>query len=65
MPRPRRTIRPTSLLTSIPEDLRARLDLKLYSPIEGRIPHGAYSEYLCTLIRADLDKTTQKETQNA
>lgn len=54
MPKPRRTIRPTQLNVSIPETLRAEVDLKLYSEVERRVPHGAYSAYICRLIEADL-----------
>lgn len=54
MPRPKRTIRPTYLNLAIPEDVRVLLDLRLYSELEGRVPHGAYSEYVCRLIRADI-----------
>lgn len=55
MPKPRRTIRPTVFNLSIPEDLRARLDLALWDEIEGRVPHGRYTAYICGLIRDDLD----------
>lgn len=55
MPKPRRTIRPTQLNVSIPEDLRMRVDLLLFSDVERRVPHGAYSEYICRLIKRDLD----------
>ncbi len=54
MPKPRRTIRPTYLNLAIPEDVRALLDLHLYSELEGRVPHGAYSAFICDLIRKEL-----------
>ena len=54
MPKPRRTIRPTYLNLAIPEDIRAMLDLHLYSTVERRVPHGAYSAYITNLIRADI-----------
>jgi uncharacterized protein YcgL (UPF0745 family) len=38
-------IRPTRLEVSIPEDLRARLDLYLYSEVENRVPFGAYQKF--------------------
>lgn len=56
MPKPRRTVRPTYLNLALPEDVRALLDLRLYSPLEGRVPHGAYSAYIAQLIRTDLTK---------
>jgi len=54
MPRPKRTIRTTYINLSVQENVRAVLDLRLYSPLEGRVPHGAYSEYICGLIMRDL-----------
>lgn len=62
MPKPRRTIRPTQLNVSIPENLRAKIDLLLFSPVENRVPHGAYSAYICRLIEADL-KGAKNELQ--
>lgn len=32
-------------------DLRARLDLELVSPLEGRVPHGKYREFFEELLR--------------
>lgn len=54
MAKPRKTIRPTPLNLALPEDLRAVLDLKLYSPLEGRVPHGAYSKYIGDLLHKAL-----------
>ncbi len=54
MPRPRKTLRPTYLNLALPEDIRARMDLLLFSPLEGRVPHGAYSRFICDLIRKEL-----------
>ncbi len=54
MPKPKRTIRPTYLNLAIPENVRALLDLHLYSDLEGRVPHGAYSDYISGLILKDL-----------
>jgi hypothetical protein len=60
MPKPRRTIRPTYLNLAIPEDLRAILDLHLFSPLEGRVPHGAYTAFINTLIRKELQNETHQ-----
>lgn len=65
MPRPRRTIRPTQLNVSIPETLRAEVDLKLYSEVERRVPHGAYSAYICRLIEEDLKGVSQALRERA
>ena len=43
--------RPVKLTTNLPEDVRARLDLHLYSEVENRIPKGAYSNFLIDRIR--------------
>ena len=56
MPKPRSIIRPTYVHINIPEDLRARLDLLLFSEVEHRVPYGAYGTYICNLIRRDLEK---------
>lgn len=44
-------IRPVTLHTQISEDLRAKLDLHLYSNLEGRVPKGAYRAFFENLIR--------------
>jgi len=54
MPRPKKVIRPVEKSISIPQDLCARIDLLLYSELEGRVPHGAWSRYIQELIRKDL-----------
>ena len=43
-------IRPIKLTTTIPEDIRAKLDLHLYSELEGRVPKGAYQQFLVSRI---------------
>jgi len=54
MPRRPSVIRPTSLHISLPEDVRVKLDLLLYSPIEQRIPRSAYQEFFAERIREFL-----------
>lgn len=49
--RPQNILRPIKLTTYLPEDLRAQLDIHLYSEIEGRVPHGAYSQFLAERVR--------------
>ena len=51
MPRPPNIIRPTSLKTSIPEDLRGWLEVHLWSDTEQRVPHGAYQQLIVRLLR--------------
>lgn len=57
MPKPRNTNAPTRLDLAIPEDLRARLDLLLYSELEGRVPHGAYARFFCSRLREHFEWT--------
>lgn len=46
-----RIIRPTRLNTTLPEDVRAKLDLYLYSETEQRIPMGAYQKFIIERIQ--------------
>lgn len=55
MARPRKAIRPVEKTVSLPEDLVARVELELYSELEGKVPFGAWQKYLERLIRSDLD----------
>jgi hypothetical protein len=45
-----RIIRPTKLTMALPEDIRAKLDLYLYSEAQQRIPHGAYQKFMVERI---------------
>jgi hypothetical protein len=51
MAKPRNIVRPVALRTTFPEDIRARLDLYLWSEVEGRVPQGAYQRFLISRIR--------------
>lgn len=44
--KPPKILRPIRLSTTIPEDVRAKLDLYLYSEVEGRVPFGAYQKFI-------------------
>lgn len=57
--RPPNVMRPIQLTTNIPEDLRAKLDLHLFSQVEGRVPHGAYSRFLAERIREFFEPKNQ------
>lgn len=59
MARPRKAIRPVEKTVSLPEDLVARVELELYSEVEGKVPFGAWQKYLERLIRDDLNKRAQ------
>jgi hypothetical protein len=52
--------RPVEKTISISESLVAKVDLVLWSQVEGRVPHGAWSRYVEGLIQADLIAKTEK-----
>lgn len=54
MARPRKAIRPIEKRISIDEDLVARVELELWSDLEGKVPFGSWSQYINRLIRNDL-----------
>lgn len=54
MPRPRLTDRPKQFNVQLPESLYGKVRVELYSELEGRVPHGALSELVQTLIRGWL-----------
>jgi len=49
-------VRSTKLTVMIPEDTRARLDLFLYSEVEGRVPFGAYQKFFVERINEFLNE---------
>lgn len=51
MPRPPKKIRPVQMNLSLDEDVVARMQLELYSEVEQRIPHGAQSKFINTVLR--------------
>jgi hypothetical protein len=56
MGRPRKAIRPVEKNISLPEDLVTRVDLELYSTIDGKVPFGAWQRFIERLVRAELDR---------
>ena len=50
--------RPTGLLLKLPESWRARLDLHLFSELEGRVPKGKYVEFFIERLRDFFDSRT-------
>lgn len=63
MARPKKAIRPVEKNISLPEDLVARVDLELFSELEGKVPFGAWQRYVERLIRDDLAKRASAQTQ--
>lgn len=55
MGRPKNTIRSIEKNISIPENVVIQVDLKLFSELESRVPHGAWSRYITGLIQADME----------
>lgn len=51
MPAPRNAIPTIPLTTGLPEDLMDRLNLHLFSEVEGRVPKGAYKDFFAQRIR--------------
>jgi len=51
MPRPRNIIPSIQVCIMLPEDVKGRLDLLLFSEVEGRIPLGAYQNFLVARIQ--------------
>lgn len=59
MPRSPNIMRPSKLNTSLPQDLRAWLDLHLWSDTESRVPYGAYQKLIIQLLyehKAKIEK---------
>jgi len=59
--RPPNVLRPCKLSIYLPEDLKAKLDLHLFSQLENRIPHGAYSTFMTERVRAFFNPTPVEE----
>ena len=60
MARPRKVVRSVQKNLALPEDLVARVELMLYSELEGRVPVGAWQGYVSELIRQDLSRRGQE-----
>lgn len=50
MPKPRKIDRPHRLEISLPASVYHGLQRELFSDIEGRVPHGAYSTVVQGLV---------------
>ena len=55
-------IRPVKVHTALPEDLWAKIQFHLHSPVEGRVPKGAFQ---ALMIRLLTDYLNLKENGNA
>lgn len=61
--RPSKVIQNLKKHISIPIDLVARLELELYSEVEGRIPMGAQQQFFETLLRDHFERQDQEVAQ--
>lgn len=59
--RPPKVERMVEIRPTIPEELKARVDLLLFSPLEGRVPYGKLGELVSMLLQEHLDKLAQQE----
>ena len=57
--RPPNILRPIRLHTTLPEDLWLKLTTYLYSESEGRVPVGAYQQFICDRIREYFTRKEQ------
>ena len=55
MAKPRKVVRPIEKNISLDEVLVASVEARLFSELEGRTPHGAWSRYVKSLIQKDLE----------
>jgi hypothetical protein len=53
--RPPKASRPVEKNISLPEDLVLRVDLLLFSELEGKVPHGAWSRLVTRVLTHYLD----------
>lgn len=56
MPRPRKIDRPVEKRVMLPESLVARVELELFSDLEGKVPFGAWQRFLTDVIMERLAK---------
>lgn len=54
MARPRKTDRPIEKNISLPQSIVVRVELELFSALEGKVPFGAWQRYIVRLVEADL-----------
>lgn len=50
MPRPIANLKRARIELRLPTDIADRLDLLLYSPLQGRVPYGAREKLITTLL---------------
>lgn len=58
MARPKRAVRPVEKSLSLPQDIADRIELMLWSDLEGKVPHGAFSKFIEQAVREWFVKRT-------
>lgn len=56
MPQPKKVIRTRFLRVGIPEDVLAKVDMELYSELEGRVPLGSYQKLITPMLEEWLQE---------
>jgi hypothetical protein len=56
MPRPKNIIPPVEVRVNIPQDLFLRLQIELFSEVDGKVPYAAVSKYMTALLRKSLEE---------
>lgn len=62
MPRHPKADKPVEKTINIPTSVCTKVDLILFSELEMRVPHGAWSRYICNLIDQDLARRQSEKT---
>lgn len=65
MARPKKTIRNVQKNIGIEEEYASKLDIILFSEIENRVPHGAYSTFFNKLLRDYFDEQARIQANNS
>lgn len=61
MPRIKQIDRPVEKSISIPSSIHTRVELQLFSELEGRVPHGAWSRLTSQLMEEWLAKLPKEK----
>ena len=65
MGRKPKIIKPVQLCLKLPQDLLLKLQLHLYSEVEGRVPQGSYQEFFTELLQDYFaEKAPLREIRN-
>ena len=60
MARPKKTDRPVEKNISLPLSVVVKVELELFSELEGKVPFGAWQRYIVRLVGADLARREAK-----